>query len=165
MNTRKLATQALDYLKSLKQPLPPESDTQFYEKNREDYQALLKLNQKGLGASEDELIALVNAPLTETEIKRIVKRMTKVDALIMAEYEKRDIIEKTPRYWIGFFSGYEATPTARCEQLLTNSDKRQSKLENELSSLYQKITIEQAIDFGYCVDGMEVEDFKMERAA
>ena len=165
MNTRKIAQQALNYLESLNKPLPPETDTAFYEQNREDYQALLKLNQKGLGASEADLKALVDAPLTEFEIKRIVKRMIKVDSLIFAEYDKREVIEKTPRYWNGFFSGYEVTPTARCEQLLNNSKARQDKLEDELSSLYKKITIEQAMNFGYCVDGMENEDFKMEVAA
>ena len=58
MNLNKLAIQALRYLSSLKQPLPCESDVEFYAQNKSDYEALLTLNEKGLGATEAELFKL-----------------------------------------------------------------------------------------------------------
>ena len=69
-NKRKLAEKALRYLNSLNEPLPDETDKKWYEQNASDYQALLKLNTAGLG--------------------------TTVDELILVEYEKRDVIDKSP---------------------------------------------------------------------
>lgn len=160
MNHRKLAIQALNYLSSISKPLPCESDTQFYEQNRADYAALLKLNKKGLGATEAELLALSNAPLSEKEVKAVVSKLIKLDALISAEYAKQERIEKTPNYWDGFYSGYEATPTNRCKQLLSNSNKRINNYSKQHSELAQSITINLAAEQGYCVDGMDDKDFK-----
>lgn len=58
MNSSKLAIQALRYLTSLKQTLPCESDVDFYKQNKIDYESLLTLNKKGLGATEAELFEL-----------------------------------------------------------------------------------------------------------
>jgi hypothetical protein len=161
MNKRKLANQALRYLASLGQQLPDESDTDWYKQNSDDYQALLKLNNAGIGPTVEELEALANAPLTDTEIKRIVKRLKMIDSLVIAEYDKQEVIEKTPKYWDGFFSGYEASPTNRCKQLLNGIKTRIDRLSAEQSDLFKKITMQEAIDFEYCCDGMDEEDFKV----
>lgn len=143
------STQALRYLESLRNPLPEESDTEFYAQNAKDYQALLFLNEKGLGATEDELKFLANTALSEPKAKRIVKRMIKIDALIFSEYEKQEKIQRNPKYWVGYYSGYEAYPTRRCTQLISNSENRQEKLIKELRELSRRITAEQAVEFGY----------------
>ena len=54
----KLAIQALRYLSSLNKPLPEKTDTDFYTQNETDYQALLTLNNLGLGTTEGELFTL-----------------------------------------------------------------------------------------------------------
>lgn len=97
---------------------------------------------------------------TNQEMKRIVKRLNKIDELIRNENDKENNIEITPKYWNGFFTGYGVSPTARCVQLTKGIEKRTSKLENEQFDLFQKITINQASKFGYCTDGMEEADFK-----
>ena len=161
-SNRELAKQALRYLTALKSPLPSESNTEFYDQNNADYEALLTLNNEGLGGSEVELNQLLNATPSETEIKRIVKRLQKIDELILADYEKGNKIDITPKYWNNFFSGYEALPTGRCEQLKRGIKQRISKLGHEQSELFGKITMRQAVEFGYFVDGMDEDDFKAE---
>jgi hypothetical protein len=159
MNKRELARQALRYLDSLKMPLPDESDNEFYLQNHLDYEALLTLNNKGFGASVRELIDLVNAPLTNIEVKQIVKRIIKIDNLVFEERAKEEKIESDPKYWDGYFSGYEASPTRRCEQLKRGINARVNRLGSEQSNLFKKITMQQAIDNNYYVDGMEESDF------
>ena len=162
MSNRELAKQALRYLASLNKPLPDESDTEFYDQNRTDYEALLTLNNKAIGASEAELQELANAPLSDTEVNRIVKRLSKIDELVFAEHAKDERIERDPKYWDGFFSGYEASPTRRCEQLQRGIKARISKLSSEQFDLFGQLTMQQAMEFGYCVDGMDEDDFKSE---
>jgi hypothetical protein len=101
-----------------------------------------------------------NAPLTEREIKRVVARLMTIDGLIAKEYAKEEATNNTPNYWQGFFSGYESTPTPRCKQILAGITARTNKLSNEQSALFKQITKQQAEDFGYCVSGMDDEDFK-----
>ena len=102
---------------------------------------------------------MVDAPLTDAEIKRVVKRLKRIDQLILSEYDKKEAIDTTPKYWDGFFSGHEASPTNRCKQLLKGINRRMDKLSAEQSSLFKKITMQQAMDFGYCCDGMDEDDF------
>jgi hypothetical protein len=162
MNKRKLAAQALRYLASLKQPLPPESDTAFYKQNSADYQALAMLNNKKLGATTEALEALVNAPLSASECKRIVKRLQKLDALYSLEIKKEEAIDNNPKYWDGFFSGLEASPTNRCKQLKRGIENRIEQITNEQNKLYQQITKQQALDAGYWFAcDMESDDFKL----
>lgn len=160
MNKRNLARQALRYIAALKQPLPEASDADFYTQNSSDYEALLTLNKKGLGTSEDDLLLIADAPFTDAELNRIVKRLKRVDELILAEHVKEEKIDRDPKYWDGFFSGYEASPTRRCEQLMRGIKSRVNKLSSELSELFNEITMQQAMDFGYCCDGMNEDDFK-----
>ena len=164
MNYRKLSIQALSYLASLKQPLPCESDVEFYKQNKVNYEALYTLNKKGLARTENELNAMANAPLTKKEIKATVKKLIKNDSLVCAEYDKQDLIGETPKYWSNFYSGYEAQPTGRCSQLMANSYLRISKLSAEHSALVATITMNEAIEFGYPTDCME-DDFKQQEAA
>ncbi len=159
MNIRNQAAQAIRYLKSLRDPLPPESDADFYKQNDADYQSLLTLNNKGLGRTVEELQELVDAPLTVGEIKRVVNRLQKIDDLIQTEYDKEESIQQSSKYWNGFFSGFTPTPTNRCQQLLNGIKSRLSKLYEEQSALFQQITIEQATNAGYCCDGMDENDF------
>lgn len=100
-----------------------------------------------------------NAPLTNTEIKRVVVRLGTIDGLITKEYAKEEAINNTPKYWQGFFSGYESTPTPRGKQILAGIAARTTKLSNEQAALFKQITKQQAEDFGYCVSGMDDEDF------
>jgi len=60
MKLATLAKQALNYLASLKQPLPEESEIRWYQQNEKDYQALLTLNKQGLGATIEELTEVAN---------------------------------------------------------------------------------------------------------
>jgi len=100
-----------------------------------------------------------NAPLTDTEIKRVVARLGTIDGLIAKEYAKEEATNNTPKYWQGFFSGYESTPTPRGKQILAGIAARTTKLSNEQAALFKQITKQQAEDFGYCVSGMDDEDF------
>ncbi|MGP5159712.1 hypothetical protein [Pseudoalteromonas prydzensis] len=162
MNKRKLAAKAIEYLAVLgsNAEYPPDSNKAFYKKLDANYGALLTLNNAGLGATNEELQAMVDAPLNPSEIAAIVKRLVKLDALISAEYKKEDDLNADPTKWKNFFSGYKSEPTGRCSQLLKGIEARVKRYSQEQSELFKSITMEQAERQGYCVGGMDIEDFK-----
>lgn len=157
---RKLAKQALNYLASLKQPLPCETNVDWYEQNTKDYQALLKLNKAGLGSTEEELQTLVDTPLSKEEVTKVVKRIKVLDKKYQDEVAYEEKIEKTPKYWDGFFSGYQVTATPQCERIMKGIDNRMAKISEEQSKLFKLVTRDQCHDNDYTTCGMDDEDFK-----
>ena len=158
MNTRKLAAQALSYLDALTLENIPDCN-RWLKQNENNYKALLKLNKRGLGATSDELIELANAPLSDKYAKSAVTKMMKIDSEINATYKAEDNLDRNPSMWIGFFSGYETTPTAMCKRKLLALKNKRNKLVAELDRIAKSITKDQAIKFGYPTDGYDDNDF------
>lgn len=98
--------------------------------------------------------------LTPAQIKRNVKRLLRIDELVLELDERKRKIETTPRYWTDFYSGYEPVPTKRCQQLLDNIEKRNNALFEEQSKLFLTITEQQAREHGYCTDALDDSEFK-----
>lgn len=108
-------------------------------------------------------LSQLSGELTETEIKKVVSRLKLLDKKVEVENDTKVLIENTPHYWYGFFSGYNVTPTGACQKRLDGIERRLSALFSEQWKLCGLITWEQAIKYGYedayC---MSENDFKIE---
>ncbi|MBE0421322.1 hypothetical protein EI165_14495 [Pseudoalteromonas nigrifaciens] len=158
MNTRKLAQQALNYLESLKSYDSPDC-MKWHEQNKRDYNALLKLNKKGLGNTTEELEAMAKAPLTDRYAKAAIERIDKIERKITELRNNIEAIEDNPVWWKNFFSGYEVIPTAACKRKLQAIENRIKKYCIEEGKLMKSVTIEQAERFGMFLDTLEESDF------
>lgn len=158
MNTRNLAIQAISYLHSLRMNETPDCK-RWLAQNEKNYLALKKLNDNGIGATEQELSELAGAPLQDRYAKGAVKKINEIDTKIAALYKKEDELNKDPSLWHGFYSGYEVTPTATCKRKLESLQSRIDKLCVKQGELMKSITIEQAQQFGMMLDSLDDSDF------
>lgn len=105
----------------------------------------------------------LSGELTEAEIKKVVSRLKLLDKKVEAENDTQVLIEATPHYWYGFFSGYNVKATATCQKRLDGIERRLSALFSEQWRLCKLITWEQAMKYGYedaccmCEDDFKVE--------
>ena len=107
MNLLSLTIQAINYLTSLKSPLPcdqTEEGKAWYIQNEKDYQALLTLNKMGLGTSFEDLEEL------KSKLEHVVECYSKeqyhlcLQLYTMIEDNVRsESIEQFHQYWVEMF--------------------------------------------------------------